>query len=317
MRAPLTQRALAGVVDLGWEISLAWLLLLDPSSAYPGLGRLSVWLLTVAAARTASCAAFSGTFGHLLCGLRLMDSTGERLTGLEAAAAAWGFQRGGFLGRPAGVNSGKIATATASLAALAGVLLNVAAGLTWVRAQPLLLRGIAWQVPVFQAAADPLYQRSWAVLPFFYAVGPWPKRYMGDPVFYTLPYSKGPPKQFPSKVLVRWDSGETRLAIEGPHTPSGGIDEHKLKSCIVDGGYTPACASLKQRVLGDDVARMRSLHASRWTIRWFEVPNTALPENERPHGVYLMGSNGKMVQERYVLITPSGALQALALDHTD
>ncbi|MCC7440871.1 MAG: hypothetical protein IT285_04520 [Bdellovibrionales bacterium] len=317
MRAPFALRVLAACVDLGWMFGLHWFLLAAPGAPpFPTAPLIAVWILTAAAARTISCASLSGTPGQLACGLRLTDSTGERLTGLVAARAAWGLQRGAFAARPE--TPRKLGLATAALFALAGVLLNIAGGLAWLRSQPLAQKAFDWNVQATPAIGDPFFRRSWAPLPFYYAIGLWPKRFDGNPVFFSLPYTPGPPKQFPARVISRWHDPGVRLTLEGPRTPEGGTDAaslaSRLKSCLLEGRLGGGCAGLKALALGPHVEKMRRVSPKRWYLRWFEVRNPALPESERPRGVYLAAEGVKRAQERYLLVLPSGSIQPLILD---
>jgi hypothetical protein len=59
---------------------------------------------------------------------------------------------------------------------------------------------------------------------------------------------------------------------------------------------------------------MSALKPRRWQIRWFSVDNPVLMAEEQPQGIFLSAMNRGHVQERYILISPSGTQQAFILD---
>lgn len=83
----------------------------------------------------------------------------------------------------------------------------------WARAETLEL----------DAYLPDMASNHWEVLPFFFSLGAWPKSYGDRPVFYSLPYEKGPPSRFIGHLTARWEDPGTRVTFEGPKTPQAPV----------------------------------------------------------------------------------------------
>lgn len=160
---------------------------------------------------------------------------------------------------------------------------------------------------------------GWTILPFFYSMGAWPKKFDGNDVLYSLPYAKGPPQQFVAQVTARWKMPHTTLVIEGPRTPQRVYSAERLRQCATSPWLQPVtCSDARELVLGKHVRQMLELKPIAWELEWFEVSNTAMRPEEQPRGfhiaVTLRDGEQEKVQERYILINDKGATQALVLD---
>ncbi len=177
----------------------------------------------------------------------------------------------------------------------------------WRRAEETRLR------PFFPAADA---QADWMVAPFFYSIGAWPKLFGGQPILYSLPYEKGPPRQFVGHIIARWDMPDTQLTLEGPWTPESGVTPAALQRCLAEGFFTSGfeCIRIRKLSLLKHLGAMEALHPSAWELRWFEVDNPAIPKAERPRGFFISATGSDRAQDRYVLINSKGTQQALILD---
>jgi hypothetical protein len=160
---------------------------------------------------------------------------------------------------------------------------------------------------------------DWQPVGFYYSVGYWPQSLRGAPVLPLVPYQKGPPQQFVGRVTLRWDWPEARVHIDGPRTPEtisrGTATRENLKACFARSRLgillSPACASLRT-----DTWKRLELPTGR--IRWFEVQQTRLPEDERPQGLWLESTEASsgLRRETAVLVNAAGAMQAMTLEIT-
>jgi hypothetical protein len=163
-------------------------------------------------------------------------------------AMSWGAQRA-WLGRTLGDLAWRLKAAQAGLREpllkpmkhspqeiLAGVFLTTTSVLTcaWsidlaVFKQPVWARAEALELEAFLPDVG---SGQWEVLPFFFSLGAWPRTYAGKPVFYTLPYEKGPPDRFVGHLSARWEDPGTRVTFEGPKTPQAPVS-------VLPGDRTP------------------------------------------------------------------------------
>jgi hypothetical protein len=206
------------------------------------------------------------------------------------------------------------------LTVLAAALFAGAGYLAW-SSNPVLAQATEWKLEPY-LPSTPEARESWDVTPFFYAIGAWPKSFKGQPVLYSLPYAKGPPTQFVGRIIARWEAPMTELVIEGPKTPieiqkAGTIDADRIRECLTAPAITELagpCREIREQALGRHVREMGAVHPSHWTLKWFEVQNTALPSELRPRGFYLRADGPTRSEERYVLVTGRGSHQAFILD---
>jgi hypothetical protein len=221
--------------------------------------------------------------------------------------------------------------------------------------QPLWARA---ETTTLQASLPPLSgEHAWEVMPFFYALGAWPREYGGHAVLYSLPYEKGPPERFVGHVIAHWEAPGTVVTFEGPKTPrpsvaarepGGRTPRDRIRECLIGDGRSWECLKIRESTLlrhltdlqrrltgraGGDTAL-----AIRWQLKWFTVRNPGLPPAEEAQGIYLSAvtraelrggardgggrpASGAVIEpkgeERYVLITENGTHQAISLDYPD
>lgn len=178
-----------------------------------------------------------------------------------------------------------------------------------------------------RSAPDPYQQGEdrWAVMPFYYSMGAWPRTFQGKDVFYTLPYEKGPPIRFTGEVVARWSMPEVRVAFEGPKTPlkrdHSLFSRTEVEQCVTRwfggslGGIMD-CLDLREAVLERHIDALRLIHPVGWSIKWLRVSNPALSPDEQVQGIYLSAWNGSYGQDRFILVTEKGAQQTFILSYT-
>ncbi len=146
--------------------------------------------------------------------------------------------------------------------------------------------------------------KGWGILPFYYTLGAWPRAWEGHPIVDELPYEKGPPTRFIGHFIEHW-SPDITLTWEGPKTPTGAPGQEGLKQCVLNRGWM--CIALRHRALQRHVEEMRKLGRDlRWKLAWFV--------GENAQGVYLSATSKDREQDRYLLVTPKGTYQAIAMD---
>lgn len=209
--------------------------------------------------------------------------------------------------------------------------------------QPLWTRATALELDVF---LPDMKSRRWEVLPFFYALGAWPREYGGKPVFYSLPYEKGPPSRFVGHVTARWEAPGTQVTFEGPKTPKStmarGLGERTprdlIRECLLKAEYSWSCLKIREatlhRHLSDIQRRLTgkaggdTALAMSWQLRWFTVRNPAIGSSEQAQGIYLSAVSNPALSagapqgpaqgvERYILITENGTHQAISLSYPE
>jgi hypothetical protein len=203
----------------------------------------------------------------------------------------------------------------------------------WARARPLEL----------DAYLPDMSARRWEVLPFFYTLGAWPREYAGKPVFYSLPYEKGPPTRFIGHMSARWEAPGTIVTFEGPKTPASPVTRapgertprDRIRECLLGSDHSWACLKIREVTLLRHLTEVQhgltgraggdTALSMRWQLRWFTVRNPALAPSEQAQGIYISaedkgqgGARGPARgEERYVLITENGTHQAISLTYPD
>ncbi|MFN7684271.1 MAG: hypothetical protein ACK5QT_02545, partial [Oligoflexia bacterium] len=209
-----------------------------------------------------------------------------------------------------------------------GLSLGLSFQCLWQVAQfhPIFKPALDLRLPVFvpPAAQKSAEKSQWSLLPFYLTVGTYPRLWKGEPVWYELPYVKGPPERFPARVVVRLPVSETQIVIEGPRTPEELRGKRPaIKACLQAPSLrvraSLACLGLRQRLLERHTQEMRPGHApaQQWDLLWFEVQNSEgqnLDDESRPMGVYLRASNAHHQMHRFVLISSEAQTQALTLE---
>ncbi len=169
-------------------------------------------------------------------------------------------------------------------------------------------------------------QKYWVTLPFFYTLGAWPKNFSttidlerNRPVLYTIPYEKGPPKNFAGKIIARWELPDILITIEGPKTPLSLNDLGQYKSCILDFKKLPLplmvqCAKIREKVLHRHLSELAKVNPVKYKIQWVEIANPHIQPAEWVRGIFLTGIGKRYSQDRMILITPNGAHQTFILN---
>jgi hypothetical protein len=178
--------------------------------------------------------------------------------------------------------------------------------------------------PYFPSVAQ---EASWSIMPFFYGLGAWPSHYEDHPVLYTLPYEKGPPQRFAGHIISQWEGAPgtgTFVVFEGPRTPTQNFSRSRIETCLSTTGLLQnpiRCFKLRHATLTRHLEEIRKNHLLKgsvhWKLKWFTVKNPSLPLEEQARGIFLSASNGKYIQNRYIIITPNGTHQTFILNTSD
>ena len=207
---------------------------------------------------------------------------------------------------------------TFSLLILAGTLTQQA-----FLEHPMFNRALEWELPAFTPEAG---SKDWESAPFYYSLGAWPKSFAGKPVLYSLPYEKGPPHRFLGHIVMRWDTPDVQVTLAGPLTPKPRITTPAMRSCFTSSLISALlpqlwihrqpfyCLGVRKRVLTQEVREMSENGIHRFSMRWVQISNPALPETEQMRGLYLKGWNFRRVEERFIFLNPQGALQVFKLE---
>jgi len=158
--------------------------------------------------------------------------------------------------------------------------------------------------------------QEWITLPFYYAFGAWPKKFAGNPVFYELPYAKGPPTLFIGKVIARWHMPDIRLVIEGPKSPEPRFSRADLKNCLT--AHVWSCIGLRRLALRRTLESLSYELADEKSMQWIEVrdPKVSGSIEQNPAGLLIRLHRGSEWITRWILITENGSHQAITLyDH--
>lgn len=166
-------------------------------------------------------------------------------------------------------------------------------------------------------------QADWTAVPFFYSLSLWPNSYEETPVFYRLPYEKGPPERFIGHIVAQWNFSDNQpitLTFEGPKTPAQGYTRSQIQSCLKS-PYSPECFNLRDAVISRHIHEISSTFFSRkneliekWKLDLFTVKNSALLSEEQTQGFLITAMSHSFRQDRYILITQKGIHQTITLD---
>jgi len=187
---------------------------------------------------------------------------------------------------------------------------------------PMLRPATEVQIPVFTPPMDSTQgSRSWSLLPFYLTIGAYPQLWQGQPIWYQLPYVKGPPERFPARVVVRLPVSESSLVLEGPRTPEELKGKREwIRACLTSSEarvrVAAACLKLRRGLLLRHSRELRpgGTVARAWGLHWFEVDNPALGPDSRPMGVYIKAENDHHQMHRFILMTSEGQAQAMTLE---
>ncbi len=197
------------------------------------------------------------------------------------------------------------------------ILLFALVGLTEAAllSHPLWSRAAPWQPTVNNptlAVTSPARLR----LPFFYTQALWPLNFNSQPIYYAIPYEKGPPEHFVGHIIARWDepgSPRVRVVFEGPKTPNAPWPMTAIRDCFTKSWFSLInpqgfdCFEKKQDVLARHLREIHALKMRVSNIRWFKLPSQA-------EGFYLHAEKADSFQERFCFITPHGIHQTIILD---
>lgn len=179
---------------------------------------------------------------------------------------------------------------------------------------PLWIQADRFEAPTFL----PQTQDTHKFAPFFFALGAWPTVYNGKPIFYSIPYEKGPPRQFIGHAIARWDMPSTFVTFEGPKSPLLLLPESRnatqLKRCLTQRLPTPRCVKLRRESLGRHIDEMSVAVSPSWfKLKWLTIPNPALPADEQIQGFWLEAVGQTFTEIRFVIVTEGGTHQAISL----
>ncbi len=305
--APLLFRVLAMVIDLQLLLALTSLLIWSAGIApYWDARWLGPILALFVFVQIAQLLMFSGTWGQRLLGLRRLDPLSRAK---PDSFSRW--LRSGLFQRET-LNGGTLAQSF--FFATLTIALGVGSAHLTIRRHPAWSEaGFRSLEPSFPTAAE---QRDWIVAPFFYAIGAWPRVFAGQPVLYSLPYEKGPPKHFVGHIVARWEMPETRLSLEGPWSPPERPEPSLVRDCLTEGWISrlKTCLSVRTQTLRKHLEEMSALRPTHWRLEWFEVESPSIPPEERARGFLIEASNATHAQARYVLVNAKGVQQAIVLD---
>ncbi len=163
-----------------------------------------------------------------------------------------------------------------------------------------------------EAAAIPSAQeRDFSFLPFYYSLGAWPTSFNGKPVFYSLPYEKGPPFRFMGRLTARWDPPETQLTFLGPKTPALPEPIEKIRHCLSSHYLSEPiseCWALRSRMLQPHFQELRSRQLKVQSLEWLRLTPSGA------EALCIEAANSQRQQRRCIWITSQGAHQTILLD---
>jgi len=173
---------------------------------------------------------------------------------------------------------------------------------------PLFQRALAIELPAFSPdVSSP--SSEWSALPFFFTLGAWPKKFDGQPIFYSVPYEKGPPSQFVGHLAGRWKMPDVLWIAEGPKTPLE-IAREDLKTCMLAPALSLNCADVREKMLKRPIQEMGKMNPLAWRLRWFSIKNGG---ESAAQGFMIEAENTTQMETRYVLVNPKGRHQAFIL----
>ena len=199
----------------------------------------------------------------------------------------------------------------AVLATVALMASAVFLGMNTLENHPLLMAATEIKFSEFVPNAEEIKSADWTIMPFYYSNGAWPLRFSGKPIFFTMPYEKGPPSRFLGHISARWDMPETQLTFAGPRTPEVALSRQDLKSCFL---AAVKCPGSRRDALLKNIEEMKELGLRQWKLSWFSVENPHIPEDDRPAGIWLSAQNKTHAQDRVILVNANSAQQMFILD---
>lgn len=153
-------------------------------------------------------------------------------------------------------------------------------------------------------------------LPFFYSFGVWPTTFQGNPIFYRLPYEKGPPTRFLGHITAQWDTTELpamTLTFEGPKTPLQGFSRTEIQNCLKN-SISWNCLEIRHAVLSrhiDEMTRVMRVHS--WKLDLFSVKVRDASPQQYTQGLVLSALGYTSRQDRYIVMTEKGIHQTYIL----
>ena len=199
----------------------------------------------------------------------------------------------------------------ALLSTLALTSVAIFLGMNTLENHPLLMAATEIKFPEFVPSAEEVKVADWTIMPFYYSNGAWPLKFSGKPIFFTMPYEKGPPSRFLGHISARWDMPETQLTFAGPRTPEIPLSREDLRNCFL---AAVKCPSARRDALQKNIEEMKELGLRQWKLSWFSVENPHIPEEDRPSGIWLSAQNKTHAQDRIILVNANTAQQMFILD---
>lgn len=154
--------------------------------------------------------------------------------------------------------------------------------------------------------------KEWSVSPFFYTLGAWPKSFSNQPVFYSVPYEKGPPTRFIGHIFLDWSFPDIRVVIEGPKTPEKVASQAELRECFSTTASLK-CLAQRELALRRHLSEIQRISPKHWTVKWFHVNNPFLPPESQAQGIYLGATGNHWAQDRFILVSSHNTHQTLIL----
>ncbi len=208
----------------------------------------------------------------------------------------------------------------APIAAALGILLTsigIATFILRIQASPLTQPIPRVEMPAQFAAPEE------SVLAFFYALVALPDAYEGQPVFYQIPYEKGPPTRFISRVIARLKMPEIKLVIEGPRTPTENgmpIVKSRIAKCLgfAGGGTTYAgeCAKIREIIFERHLADLKEQKLEPHRVQWVQVLESRLDPVLQTQGFLISAVRPGRTQLRFTAITANDLHQSFIFETT-
>lgn len=163
---------------------------------------------------------------------------------------------------------------------------------------------------------------NWKYLAFYYSLAPWPIAVDEQPVFFSIPYELAPPRRFIGHIRSEWLGSAARLTLEGPKTPQEFQarihTRNEIRNCFRTSPLlSPSCVEVRKLTLERPVKELRELGYAQLSVNWFVSENPAIPEEKQTQGVRIRATDGDQIEDRYILITPQGMHQSIALSYFD
>ena len=186
-------------------------------------------------------------------------------------------------------------------------------GINTIENHPLLMAATEIHFSEFVPNETEIKTSDWTIMPFYYSNGAWPLKFSGKPIFFTVPYEKGPPTHFLGHIFARWNMPEIVLTLAGPRTPEVALSRAALRDCFLQ---AVKCPGTRRDALLKSVEEMKALGLRKWKLQWFSVENPHIPEDDRPAGIWLTAESQTHAEDRVTLVNANGAQQTFILDRT-